>query len=285
MSKIALAVFVRTASSRCPNKVLLDLGGKPAFIHIIERVTSVIDPDYVFVACEEDARDDPIELFAKQYGVDCFRGAEDTRRRVRAAGNKLGLKDDDLFLQAAGDTPLGIYRYLPYIIEQLDKHDCTFSWTDIPEGTLVDALRPMCEVYTYGSQAKWEQGVHIVKGVHYALHPFFRVDCRKMIRLKFPPKYLAPWPWGQLDLDWPAQACVIKEIYRQLYKGIPIDEFDVYELMKQQPRLAGTLPLEFPEHRKKGDGVKKDEGSIREAFFEEFKLLGAEVIELTWGGE
>lgn len=284
MSKIAIVPFFRASSGRLPNKVLYDLGGKPAFIHAIERVTSVVDPDYLLIACDEDARDDPIALLAKQYGYDCFRGAEDSRRRVRAAGNKLGLKDDDMILRPGGDTPFGIYKHLPYLIDQMNKCGAELSFLEMPKGSLVEGVNIMANVHLFGPQAKFDENVHIAEGMHFEFHPFYSRDCRKIIYLKSPPEYLAPWPWGLLYIDWPVQALVIKEIYRQLYKGSPIDELDVYRLMQQQPYLANMIPLELRTRWGRGDGPAPGR-TTRALFLEEFELLGGEVIELTWGGD
>jgi len=276
MSKVALLAFARTASTRCPNKVLFDLGGKPAFIHIIERITSVIDPDYVLVACNRDARDDPIELFAKQYGIDCFRGGEDSRYRTIAAGHSLGLKNDDIILCSPCDGVLAVYKYIPYIVEQMDKYDCEVCLVDIPEGTLTWGLSYICQTYSFGFLVKTGQGVHTVEKSLLAPHAF-HLGYHRIIRLKFPPEYLVLWPWGQLWLDWPSQACIIKEIYRQLYRESPIDVFDIYNLMRQQPYFASLIPTEFPEH-------PKDHSTGTGDFFGESRRLGMDIIELTWKG-
>lgn len=282
MSKIAVIANARTGSTRLPNKVIFELGGKPAFIQTIERVTNVIDADYVVVACSVAAQDDPIELFAKHYGIDCFRGPEkDPGSRLKMCGEWLGLKGDDWLVTPVPDQPLCITKYLPWSIGQLQEHDCAYLRFVVPPNTLPWALQgsgltswrlSWCNYKTFGPG----------KGIHWAtnrtaLHvDDFRQSRGKVLIVNWPHKYLKFWPWGSLLLDHETQAAVIKEIYRRLYKGTPIDPFDVYELFSNDPCLAGSIPTTLPRTTDPTPSEVKGSAYLRNV------KLNADYIEITW---
>jgi len=246
VSKIALVAMARTASTRLPNKVLYDLGGKPAFVHIIERITSVLDPDFVLVACTKDSRDDPIELFARHYGIDCFRGSEDPCMRFIMAGDSLGLRDEDFFLYPSCDSVLSIYKHLPFVISQMNEHGCGACCFDVPRGSLLDAF------YLYREIGIWKyERARISAGHRFGNnvlhHQAYHVGCPRTLVVTFPPEYLVPWSWGRMALDHEPQAGVLKEIYRQLYRGSPIDIFDVQDFLEREPYFAYAIPQDMPE--------------------------------------
>lgn len=283
MSRIAVIATVRTASKRLPNKVIFELGGKPAFIQAIERVTSVVNADYVVVACSIYARDDPIELFAKHYGIDCFRGPEeDVASRKKMCGDWLGLKDDDWYISAGGDAPLSLVGWIPWAMEQFQKHDCAHSVFVQPPNTLVWAVG-------IGGFSSWRQADcnQKVFGPEKAVHSIsvrtacnvdnFRLSGGKVLIANWPSEYLRPWPWGLLHLDHEVQAVVLKEIYRRLYKGTPIDPLDVQKLFHEDPSLAEIIPVSLP---KATNVTPNPRGS---AYIRSVKL-NTDYVELTWKG-
>jgi len=284
MSKVAVVTMARTGSTRLPNKVIFDLGGKPAFIQAIERVTSVVKADYVVVACSIYARDDPIELFAKQYGIDCFRGPEeDTGGRLRMCGEWLGLKDDDWLVSSSSDQPLSITKWLPWGIEQLQKRDCAYlRFVAPPNNTLPWAVHgsgltswrlSWCNYKTFGS----EKGIHHATTRAAMYVDDFRQSGGKVLIVNWPPGYLKPWPWGPLFLDHEVQALVLKEIYRRLYKGTPIDPFDVYELFNNDPHLAEFISVDAPET------INPTPTPVGDPYLRSVRL-NADYVEVTWKG-
>ena len=280
MSKIAVVGLARTGSTRLPNKVIYDLGGKPAFVQILERITHYLSADYVVIACTRDARDDPIELLAKRYGIDCFRGNQSMGARYVSVANKLGIKEDDWWVGAPCDGALGLAEWIPWAIEQADEYGCDSIFVDIPQGTLVAGF------WTLAIPGRWHfvrQALEKMTAIDELGGATFGPDefhfgAKKYLVVHFPPEYLVSWPWGHLTLDHPVQALVIKEIYRQLYKGKPIDALDVYRLFQREPRIAQMIPLTLPLANQPvlpGQEQSPILASIR---------LNAEVVELTWEG-
>lgn len=250
---VAVVVIARTASTRLPNKAVYDLGGKPAFVHAIERIADVVEIERPFVACTQNAQDDAIELLAKHYGIECFRGPEDPQLRIRMCFDKIGMKDGDNYMTTTCDVPLGIADWIPFAMEQMIKYDCVHFKPVIPEGTLAWAFRHIGNLGHWGEWvwAHYHKGLdHCIKIDVSAYQPEdYRMPgpTRRLLLLNLAPEYTRPWPWGLMALDHDAQAGVLKEIYSRLYKGKPIDVLDVYELLAGDPRLAEIIPIDSPQ--------------------------------------
>lgn len=278
MSKVVVVGYARTASGRLPNKVIYDMGGKPAFVQSMERATHYIDADRVVVACTRDARDDPIELLAKHYGIECFRDAQGFFSRGLRLGQKLGLAEDDWWVDVSCDGVLKVGEWVPWGIEQAEKHGCDEIFVDIPRGTLVAAFWALTGIVQWAVRRPAWETVSVISEVEdtVLLLDGFHLGAKRYLIVHLPPEYLVPWPWGTLILDHPVQALVLKEIYRQLYKGEPIDVFDVRRLFQREPVLAQMIPPTLPLSNRPMLQTSDQTpilASIR---------LNAECVEVTW---
>lgn len=73
--KTLAIIQARMASSRLPNKVLLDIAGKPMLAHVLERTRLAQTVDTVVVATTTDPGDDAIDAFCRSQGYACHRGS------------------------------------------------------------------------------------------------------------------------------------------------------------------------------------------------------------------
>lgn len=71
---IVTLIQARTGSSRLPNKVLLDVIGKPLLVRMVERVQMAAKVGQVVVITSNLPEDDVIESFCYIYDITCFRG-------------------------------------------------------------------------------------------------------------------------------------------------------------------------------------------------------------------
>ena len=76
MSVVAF-IQARVGSTRLPGKVLMDLGGKPVVLRVIERVRKASNVDEVLVVTTFDPKDLPIVKLCAEIGVRVFCGSED----------------------------------------------------------------------------------------------------------------------------------------------------------------------------------------------------------------
>ncbi|MEN8173405.1 MAG: glycosyltransferase family protein [Chloroflexota bacterium] len=76
MTRTIAIIQARMASSRLPDKVLLDIGGRPMLDWVIERTQRANLVDKVIVATTTDPSDDPVAAFCSEHGYTFTRGSE-----------------------------------------------------------------------------------------------------------------------------------------------------------------------------------------------------------------
>jgi len=91
------------SSSRLPGKMLMDICGKPLFLHVLERARAIRGVDDVILATSIDKSDDELVEFAKDCKVKVFRGSLENvaKRAIDCAV----LNDLDAFIRICGDRP------------------------------------------------------------------------------------------------------------------------------------------------------------------------------------
>ena len=112
---VAAIIQARTNSSRLPQKVLADLGGRPLISFLIERVKLCKNIDEIYLATTNLKSDDKLEELAKIAGIKCLRGSEnDVLTRFAMV---LDQCDSNVFIRLTGDCPL----LDPYLIDNAIK--------------------------------------------------------------------------------------------------------------------------------------------------------------------
>ena len=97
-------IEARMTSSRLPGKVLMDICGKPALEHLVDRLRRVSSLDDIVIATTTNADDDPVHALADRLGVLCYRGSEfDVLGRVLGAAKTFAV---DVIVEITADCPL-----------------------------------------------------------------------------------------------------------------------------------------------------------------------------------
>lgn len=73
--EIVTVIQARTTSSRLPGKVLLDIGGEPMLVRVVERARRAQRVSRVVVATTTDSTDDRLAELCAERGFDCRRGS------------------------------------------------------------------------------------------------------------------------------------------------------------------------------------------------------------------
>jgi spore coat polysaccharide biosynthesis protein SpsF len=73
--KTVAIIQARMASSRLPDKVLLDIGRQPMLVWVAERTRRAVTVDEVVVATTTDPADDAIQALCQSRGYPCYRGS------------------------------------------------------------------------------------------------------------------------------------------------------------------------------------------------------------------
>lgn len=97
-------IQARMSSSRLPGKVLLDLGGEPMLVRVVERARRAITVDDVVIATTLDPVDDPIEVLCRERGYLVYRGSQyDVLDRFYQAAR---LFKADVIVRLTADCPV-----------------------------------------------------------------------------------------------------------------------------------------------------------------------------------
>jgi glutamate-1-semialdehyde 2,1-aminomutase/spore coat polysaccharide biosynthesis protein SpsF len=103
MNRVAI-IQARMGSSRLPDKVLMDLGGRPALAWSIAAARCITGIDQIVVATGDDAGNDPIASWCAQNDVVVHRGSEDDVL-ARFAGAARAA-EADIVMRLTADCPL-----------------------------------------------------------------------------------------------------------------------------------------------------------------------------------
>lgn len=222
-------------STRLPGKVLLDIAGRPALVHVVDRTRAIAGVDDVVVATSELDSDDPIAELCEQHGWDCFRGSEDDvlDRFYRAATTWRA----DHVVRVTADCPLVCPVEAGRVVSRQveTSADCTHNLTIFGSGM---PLGTSVEVFSFAAlEASWREGhephhrEHVDEFVYE--HPErFRIEL-----VSAPPRLRRPD--YRLTLDTAEDLELIREIYAEA--AFQDDELPVLEnvvsLLDRRPDL------------------------------------------------
>jgi spore coat polysaccharide biosynthesis protein SpsF len=97
-------IQARMKSSRLPDKVMLDIAGKPMLQHVIERTSRAKMVQQVVVATTTGADEDPIAELSASINVPCFRGSlQDVLDRYYQCAKKYS---PDVVVRITADCPV-----------------------------------------------------------------------------------------------------------------------------------------------------------------------------------
>jgi spore coat polysaccharide biosynthesis protein SpsF len=120
-SRTIAIVQARRASSRLPDKVLLDIGGQPMLVRVVERTRRAKRVDAVVVATTTDPSDEAIEALCKSHSYPCYRGSMfDVLDRYYQAARQFGA---EVVVRITADCPV----IDPQVIDQTIQEFLTLS--------------------------------------------------------------------------------------------------------------------------------------------------------------
>ena len=127
----------RLASTRLPNKPLVDIGGLPMVVRVAERVKAGLSADVRVVVAADDAS---ILSACQAHDIECLLTRVDHPSgsdRLAEACSLLGLADDDIVVNVQGDEPLIDTSLVSAVASLLETH---------PVATMGTAAHPIHEV-------------------------------------------------------------------------------------------------------------------------------------------
>lgn len=97
-------IQARMGSSRLPGKVLLDIGGLPMLVRVVERTRRAAYLDGVMVATTDDSSDDSVVELCRDHGYPFYRGSvQDVLDRYHQAAH---FQDARVIVRITADCPV-----------------------------------------------------------------------------------------------------------------------------------------------------------------------------------
>jgi spore coat polysaccharide biosynthesis protein SpsF len=226
--KSAIFIAVRMKSTRLPKKALIEIRGKPAIDHLIDRLKTARLPDLI-VLCTSTHPDDAILIdVAKRNNIEGFRGSEaDKLERFLAAALRYNV---DLIIAVDGDDILCDPIYIDKTIDTLVKTKADLVTCDkLPLGTACngmkfEALKKVCEIKSQSDTEVW-RGYFTDTGLFKVI--FLEPDDAELSR-----------PEIRLTLDYPEDYELFKQIFEELYvPGKVFSLKEVITLFNNNPHL------------------------------------------------
>jgi len=202
------SVFLITArlkSTRLPRKVLADIAGKPALVHMLDRLKQAKSLSEIVICTSTDGQDDPLQEVARQEGVSCFRGSpEDVLDRLLQAALQCKA---DYILNLTADCPLVEAEYVDRTVEAYQRTNADLITAySLPHGSYcwgiqVTALKKVCALKAEIETEVW--------GDYFTKSGLF-----KIYELEVAPEHRRPDL--RMTLDYPEDL----EFFRRLFDGL-----------------------------------------------------------------
>lgn len=144
--KVIALVQARMGSTRLPNKVMKDIGGRPMIEALLKRLSRSKEISQIVVATSDDARNLPLVDFVRALGYACEQGSENNvLERFVQAGRQHGA---DVIVRITGDCPLVDPQLVDacvrgFVESGVDYYTNTFPPT-FPDGLDVEVVRMAC---------------------------------------------------------------------------------------------------------------------------------------------
>jgi spore coat polysaccharide biosynthesis protein SpsF len=256
--KVVAIIQARMKSSRLPDKVMLDIAGKPMLQRVIERVSQASQVHEVMVATTSDPDEDPIAELCGHHGIRCYRGSlHDVLDRYYQAATEAeagivvritadcpmidpGLIDETIQALLGQTTGNAIWKpqgnpavYPPATVEGIPWD---YASTRLPppwNRTFPIGLD--VEAFTYAALARaWREAKQQYEREH--VLPYIYEEPNRFRCL------VADWPVDLGEYRWTVDTAIDLDAMREVYGMLPNPEKfswqDVLDLYRTRPRLA-----------------------------------------------
>lgn len=153
--KVVAIIQARMGSSRLPGKMLMTLGNKPAFLHVVEQVRGCKTIHEIILATTDTPLDDELAHLAEENATSFFRGSEnDVLDRYYQAAKQINA---NVIIRITGDCPLIDPSVIDSVVEAFLQGDGKYDYvSNIHPPTFPDGLD--VEVFSFGALEKaWKE--------------------------------------------------------------------------------------------------------------------------------
>lgn len=224
---------------RLPEKILMDLAGKPMLWHVVTRAMAAKHADKVIVATTTNSEDDATEVFCKENNFLVYRGsASDVLDRYYQAALMHSANSTTVLARVTGDCPL------------VDPDAIDMNFDVYQEGgyDYVSTARPGpsnwprgldCEVFSFAALEKAHQNA-TEEFEHEHVTPYLWQN--KKGEFKIGPTVVAPSEYARdyrLTVDYPEDFEVMEKIFQAFGKDRKLVSVpEVLHWLDQHPEIV-----------------------------------------------
>lgn len=227
---IVAIVQARMGSSRLPGKVMMEIVGKPALWHLVNRLSRAQLVDKIVIATPDKEENKPILRLAQDLGVGSFAGSEeDVLDRYFQVAKRFNA---DVIVRITADCPLVDCHVVDKVIRRYLEGDCDCACNTLkrtyPDGLDVSVFSFQALAQAW-EEAKWASEREYVTSYIYKNPDKFRVaNVVNDVDLSH-----LRWTVDEdRDLEF------VREIYQHLYQeGEVFGKEDVLRLLEEHPEL------------------------------------------------
>ncbi len=226
-------IQARMSSSRLTGKVLMDIGGQPMLMRVIERVNQAKLINRILVATTSDPTDDTLNQWCENNRVDCFRGSmQDVLDRFYQAART---KDAERVVRITADCPVIDPYLIDATIRVFIEQNVDFAATRLPppfHRTYPIGLD--VEVSTFAAlERAWLEAKTQPEREHVFPYLYDQPGRFKIHILNHEPDYGS----SRWTVDTEEDLELIREIYQRFLPRVDFGWMEILNLMKREPEL------------------------------------------------
>lgn len=240
--KVVVIIQARTASTRLPKKVLMEIEGKSLLWHVIQRVKLSKHIDEIVLAIPNTKENDILEKFAKENSIFYYRGSEDdVLSRYYNAAKKFDAK---LIVRITSDCPLIDPHIIDMVINKHKKAKVDYTSIGIkrtfPRGVDVEVFNFLTLEKTFQKVREKYEREHVTAYIytHPKIFKLQNIEAGQNLR----------HPELRLCVDTVEDLQLVKKIYQHLYKDQKIFYIEA---------VVNLLVSKYPELQKINKDIKQ----------------------------
>jgi len=130
---IIAIIQARMGSTRLPGKVLMEVNDRPLLAYQLDRISKSKKLDKVVIATSVLEKDDAIESFCVDYGIDYYRGSEnDVMSRYYDCAKKY---NSDIVVRMTADCPLIDPKIIDKVVQKFEDDNVDYCGNTVPPET------------------------------------------------------------------------------------------------------------------------------------------------------
>ncbi len=231
---VVAIIQARMASSRLPGKVLLDIGGEPMLVRVVERVRRAETVRAVAVATTTDASDDPVEVLCNERGYPLSRGSQfDVLDRYYQAARQMRA---DVVVRVTADCPVIDPGVIDRTVREFLRTGVDFAANRLPppwKRTFPIGLDT--EVVAFAAlERAWKEASELHEREH-VMPYFYDQDGRFRIQVIDNDQDYGALRW---TVDTPEDLDLLRRIYANFDGRDDFGWLDVLTLVQSRPDLG-----------------------------------------------